>query len=171
VDLNNTVASSGRSSSRSSSSAATAATDASERAANTRRLGQQISETFASLGSSVQSMASSAVDMGSFGQGGGEAFVNYRTAIFNAYYQAWKTPEGITRAVAVADVRIVVARNGDILSSEFVSKSGDTSVDRSIQRALDQVERQKLPAFPPGATDTQRTFTIRFNLEAKQSAG
>jgi hypothetical protein len=40
-----------------------------------------------------------------------------------------------------------------------------------VQRALDQVERQRLPPFPPNAEDSQRTFTIRFDLEAKQSAG
>ena len=105
------------------------------------------------------------------GEGGGEAFVGYRTAIFNAYYQAWKPPEGTTRRSASADVRIVVARNGDLLSSEIVTKSGDSAVDQSVQRALDQVERQKLPPFPTGAEDTPRTFLIRFDLEAKQSAG
>jgi len=69
------------------------------------------------------------------------------------------------------DVKIVVARNGDVLSSDIVSKSGDPAVDQSVQRALDQVEREKLPPFPPKAEDTQRTFVIRFNFEAKQSAG
>jgi TonB family protein len=68
-------------------------------------------------------------------------------------------------------VEIVVARNGDIVSSKIVSRSGDSSVDQSVQRALDTVERQKLPPFPTGAADTQRTFLIRFNLEAKQSNG
>jgi hypothetical protein len=105
------------------------------------------------------------------GEGGGDAFVNYRTAVFNAYYQAWKTPETGAHRLAVADVKIVVARNGDVISSEFVSKSGDAAVDQPVQRALDQVERQKLPPFPPKSEDTERTFILRFNLEAKQSAG
>ena len=35
------------------------------------------------------------------GEGGGEAFVNYRTAVFNAYYQAWKTPEDTTQKLTV----------------------------------------------------------------------
>jgi len=139
--------------------------------ANTKRLEQEVAEAFAALGSSVQSRTSLVSVAALPGEGGGEAFVNYRTAVFNAYYQAWKTPEGTSRRLAVADVKIVVARDGAILSSEFVSKSGDPEVDQSIQRALDQVERQKLPPFPAGAVDAQRPFIIRFNLEAKQAAG
>jgi outer membrane biosynthesis protein TonB len=105
------------------------------------------------------------------GEGGGEAFVNYRTAIFNAYFHAWKTPETAAHNKAVANVKIVVARNGDVLSSDIVTKSGDADVDKSVQRALDQVEREKLPPFPSSSQDTVRTFILRFDLEAKQSAG
>lgn len=171
VDLTQ-VTSSTKSPSRSAAAAAAAA--AAAQTAINKQLAQEIAGTYAALGSSVQSKAAAVAVVplpGEGGSGGGEAFVNYRTAIFNAYYQAWKTPESTTRRTALADVRIVVARNGDIISSEFVSKSGDSSVDQSIQRALDLVERQKLPPFPAGAEDTPRTFIIRFNLEAKQSAG
>jgi outer membrane biosynthesis protein TonB len=153
-----------------SSDQARAAAQAAAQTANNKQMLQDIASAFAALASNVQSKAASNV-VAVPGEGGGEAFVSYRTAIFNAYYQAWKTPEGTTRSLAVADVRIVVSRNGDIISSEFVSKSGDPSVDQSVQRALDQVERQKLPPFPTGAEDTQRAFIIRFNLETKQSAG
>ena len=105
------------------------------------------------------------------GEGGGDAFVNYRDAVFSAYYHAWKTPEASAKNMAVADVKIVVSRNGDVLSSDFVTKSGDAAVDKSIQRALDQVEREKLPHFPSASSDDERTFFLRFDLQAKQSAG
>ena len=168
VDLSDGAPST-RTPSRNSEAAAQAR--AAEQAANNKQLQQEIAAAFAALDSSVRSKETPVSVVPLPGEGGGEAFVNYRTAVFNAYYQAWKTPEGTTRRLAVADVKIVVARNGDIISSEFVSKSGDPPVDQSVQRALDQVERQKLPPFPAGAEDTQRTFILRFNLEAKQSAG
>jgi outer membrane biosynthesis protein TonB len=136
-----------------------------------RKEAQEIARSFAALDSTLSSKDPRDKVVLLPGEGGGEAFVNYRTAIFNAYYQAWKNPEDTTHSLAVADVEIVVARNGDILSSKFLKKSGDPSVDQSVQRALDQVERQGLPPFPPSAEDSQRTFIIRFNLEAKQSAG
>jgi hypothetical protein len=132
---------------------------------------QEIKDAFASLGSSVRGRDTPVTVVPLPGDGGGDAFVNYRDAVFSAYYHAWKTPEASTRNTAVADVKIVVSRNGDVLSSDFVSKSGDPEVDKSVQRALDQVERQKLPRFPAESSDDERTFLLRFDLQAKQSAG
>ena len=102
------------------------------------------------------------------GDGGGEAFVNYGTAICNVYYNAWR-PEEPAHKLTPPAVKIVVSRNGHVTSAEFVAKSGDPLLDQSVQRALDAVK--ELPPFPPGSTDTERSFIIRFNPEAKQSAG
>jgi TonB family protein len=121
------------------------------------------------LASNVRATGAKSTVVALPGEGGGEAFVGYETAIFNAYYHAWKTPEETTDRLAVADAKIVVSRDGTIVSAEIVSKSGDAAVDRSVQRALDQVKT--LPPFPEKAKDTQRSFLIRFNLEAKQSSG
>jgi TonB family protein len=146
-----------------------AAQAASQAAARERA--QEVSDAFAALDSSVRARETPVGVASLPGEGGGDAFVNYTTAIFNAYYQAWKTPDTAAHRLAVVDVKIVVARNGEIISSEIISKSGDAAVDQSVQRALDQVARQKLPPFPPKATDTERAFLITFNLQAKQSAG
>jgi TonB family protein len=160
------ASSTGRSSSR---SAASAAPSASATQAEKNRRVQEIESALAALGASYDSKDSASKVVPLPGLDGGESFVNYRTAIFNAYYHAWNTPESSTHKNAVADVKIVVARDGSIVSSDFVSKSGDAAIDRSIQRALDAVK--SLPPFPAGATDAERTFIIRFNLEAKESAG
>jgi TonB family protein len=150
------------------SAESSAATQAAALAASKKKA-QEIAAVFAALDSKVSSKDPLDKVVALPGEDSGEAFVNYRTAVFNAYYQAWKTPEDTSRKMAVADVKIVVARSGEILSCEFVSKSGDAAIDLSVQRALDAVKQ--LPPFPPKATDTERSFIIRFNLEAKQSAG
>jgi len=160
---------SSRSSSRNTATASASASRAELAAANNQRIRQQIESAIASLTSSLDSKDSSSKVVPLPGLDGGEAFIGYRTAIFNAYYHAWNTPEATTHRTAVADVKIVVSRDGEIISSEFVSKSGDGAIDRSVQRALDAVKH--LPPFPTVATDTERTFIIRFNLEAKESAG
>jgi TonB family protein len=103
------------------------------------------------------------------GVGGGAAFVGYEVAIFNAYYRAWSTPDSVASRTANVDVKIVVARDGTVLSAEVVRKSGDRSLDNSVERALKEV--RSLPPFPPASTDQQRSFTIRFNLEAKEGSG
>jgi len=147
-----------------SSAAARAATQA----ANSKRIQQAIADAFGSLDSSVRGTASPVSVVPIPGEGGGEAFISYDTAVKSAYYNAWR-PEVTSHRLAVADVRIVVSRNGEITSSELVRKSGDPLLDRSVQRALDAVKQ--LPPFPPNATDTERSYLIRFDPETKQSAG
>ena len=141
---------------------------AAAQAANAKRIQQEVAAAFASLDSSVHSKDTSVAVATLPGEGGGEAFASYDTAVKSAYYNAWR-PELTARKTAVSDVKIVVSRNGSITSSEFVSKSGDPLLDRSVQRALDAVKQ--LPPFPPGATDLERTFIIRFNPETLPSAG
>lgn len=103
------------------------------------------------------------------GQGGGEAFAGYETVIYNAYYHAWIAPDSVADKLAATGVKIVVARDGTILSAEIVSPSGERPLDKSVERALRAV--MKLPPFPSGAHDEQRSFLIRFNLESKEGSG
>jgi TonB family protein len=149
-----------------------AAADAAARAAS-KKLAQQVAETFAGLDSSVHSTEPSSkvapLSPGTGGEGGGEAFVNYDTVIFNAYYRAWTTPDVTTHNLADTYAKIIVQRDGTVTFAEIVNKSGDTATDRSVQRALDSVRH--LPPFPPGAHDTEQSFIIRFNLKAKQEDG
>src|SRR5207244_1671728 len=101
--------------------------------------------------------------------GGGAAFADYRTIVYSAYYNAWIAPEELIDDEAVTEVRVVIARDGSIISADITGKSGKAVLDRSVERALRAV--RQLPAFPEAAKDSQRTFKIRFNLKAKQSSG
>jgi TonB family protein len=99
---------------------------------------------------------------------GGEAFINYADLIYTRYYQAWQTPDGRDIRNPVK-VEIVVAKDGRVISSIIVKPSGDAQLDRSVRQALDRVT--KLPAFPEGAKDLQRTFRINFELKSKRQFG
>jgi periplasmic protein TonB len=137
--------------------------------AEARRLRREIAESLNALAAGVQTSGAkeSVVEMP--GQGGGEAFAGYETVIYNAYYHAWTTPDSVANRLAAADVKIVVARDGTIVSAEIVSKSGEAAMDKSVERALRAVD--KLPPFPAAARDEQRIFLIRFNLEGKEASG
>ena len=119
-----------------------AAAQAAARAAS-KKLAQEVANAFAGLDSNLHSTEPAskvvALSTGTGGEGGGEAFVNYDTAIFNAYYRAWVTPDGTTHNLAVTDAKIVVQRDGTVTFAEIVNKSGDAAIDRSVQRALDAV--------------------------------
>jgi len=102
---------------------------------------------------------------------GGEAYANYSQAIKTIYTEAWLTPDDVTDDAATVRVEVTIARDGRIVSSSVLRRSGISSLDKSVQAALDRVERRRLPPFPEGASDTQRTFKINFNLKTKRSLG
>lgn len=132
----------------------------------------QIERALSQMASGVERSGAtgSLVDVRGIGaSGGGASFANYRQAIFTIYYNAWLTPDDASSRLASVDARIVVARDGTIISAEVLSRSGDAGVDHSVRRALDSVT--KLPPFPAEARDEQRTFVIRFNLQSKESSG
>jgi TonB family protein len=101
--------------------------------------------------------------------GGGEAFAGYRDVVRSIYYRAWVAPENGGDKSAAPEARIVVARDGTILSAEIVSASGDSILDKSVSRTLRIVT--KLPPFPADARDEQRTFRLQFSLDLKEASG
>jgi len=55
---------------------------------------------------------------------GGEVFAGYRDVVRSAYYRAWVAPENGGDKSAVPEARIVVARDGGIISAELVALPG-----------------------------------------------
>jgi colicin import membrane protein len=156
-------------SSSSSSSSSDEEREARAEAAARRDAARAISQTLGGLANNITKGAAKAAVFDLPGQGGSAAFVDYRTALFSAYYNAWNCPTDIDNDLASVEVKVVVARNGSVISAEITKKSSDSTLNRSVQRALDAVS--KLPPFPEGVNDDQRSFRLRFNLKAKQSLG
>ncbi len=137
--------------------------------AEARRL-KEIEHSLDNLATGVQSSgaARTVVDVPGVG-GGGEVFAGYRDVIRSIYYRAWVAPENGGDKSALPEARIVVARDGSIISAELVSPSGEASLDKSVVRTLRAVT--KLPPFPASAHDEQRTFRIQFSLDLKEASG
>ena len=100
---------------------------------------------------------------------GGPVYVNYMQYVISAFDRAWIDPTDVDDERATVKTEIVVSRSGEIVSAKITSKSGISSLDRSVLRAINGVG--KLPAFPEGARDSQRTFIINFNLKSKRAIG
>jgi TolA protein len=99
----------------------------------------------------------------------GPSFADYGTVVGNIFYRAWITPDNAVNRLAQTKARIVVSRDGRVVSAEIVGPCGEKDVDKSVERALRAVT--SLPPFPAGAHDDQRTFLINFDLKAKVDAG
>ena len=132
-----------------------------------RRL-KEIENALADLASGVRSSGSPNNIVDTEGIGGGEAFAGYRDVVYSAYYRAFRPDDAASRQ-SVAEAKVTIARDGSIIVAELVRPSDDKALDRSVERALREVT--KFPPFPPSTRDTQRTFVIRFNLEAKEMSG
>jgi TonB family protein len=88
------------------------------------------------------------------------ASANYESLIRKKYMDATIHP-GAIGGDPVVKVRLVIARNGTVLSARVTGKSGVASWDRSVQKVLDRVKFIK--PFPEAMKGSQQTFSLNFN--------
>ena len=148
--------------------AANASASAAAKARADARRDRAIKQALQSLESGLEVKASQRTVVDTKGDGG-ESFADYNTVVRSIYFRAWTTPDNVANKLAEAKVKLVVARDGSIISAEIVDHSGEAGVDKSVERVLRAVSR--LPAFPAESHDQQRTFFILFNVEAKEASG
>jgi colicin import membrane protein len=101
---------------------------------------------------------------------GGEAYADYSQFVAAVFDDAWIVSESLLDDNSVAVVIVVIARNGDVISKRITKPSRNPTLDKSVQRALDKVKTIGRP-FPEGAKESQREFTIEFNLRSKRAFG
>jgi TonB family protein len=135
--------------------------------AELRRIAEARQGQFSSAVNSLQSGLSSRTSVSVPGTGG-QTYASYTSFVDLIYRQAWapyKPRETGDRSLSVI-ARVVIAKSGEVVSSEIKRRSGNTALDRSVRSALDRVRTIGRP-FPDGATDSQREFEIEFNLETR----
>lgn len=142
---------------------AAAAADRARRAAEARR------SQFNNALSGLQNRFSSSTGISVPGPGG-ESYANYGLFVKSVYDWAWRAPEDVADGSATVRVRVTIARNGKVVRTEILSKSGVAALDRSVVEALGRVDTIGRP-FPEGAREEQRNFILRFNLNARRAAG
>lgn len=97
------------------------------------------------------------------------SYANYATAVRSIYDHAWTSPDGVANDVADVEVKVVVARDGNVVSARITTPSGDAAMDASVRQAIESVST--LPPFPDGASEDTKTFYISFNLKSKRLNG
>ena len=75
----------------------------------------------------------------------------------------------ITDGEATVVATVTVERNGSVTKSRVVTPSGNSALDKLVRRVLDEVT--SIRPFPEGAKDSERTFTIGFELKPKRAIG
>jgi TonB family protein len=99
----------------------------------------------------------------------GASAANYKQVVKSIYEQAWILPDDMVSDEANTKVRVTIASDGTVISARIITPSGDAKLDASVQQTLDRV--QFIAPFPPGTTDTERTYIINFNPQIKRMLG
>ena len=94
--------------------------------------------------------------------GSSQATADYGSHVYSVYKREWRQPEGIQSASKTV-VSVTISKSGRVISARITSKSGISQLDSSVERLIRQV--QKFSPFPPGMSESQKTYTIAFNTE------
>ncbi len=100
---------------------------------------------------------------------GGLAYANYGSLVRDAYDRAWQVGQDLTDDESTAVAHVTIRRDGTVEAAKIQRRSGNSLLDKSVQRALDSVRR--VAPFPEGARDAEGTFTIEFNLKTRKALG
>ncbi|PYI82517.1 MAG: hypothetical protein DME26_17410 [Verrucomicrobia bacterium] len=165
VDLTKVVPRPNRTTAKKNSEAeANARTAAADKAAKERALATLKSATERLRGGFA---SGTVVDVGG---PGGEAYADYKEFVRAIYDEAWMVSDQLTDENATAEVTVVIARTGEVISAQISRRSANPVLDKSVQRALDKVTSIG-HSFPEGAKESRRTFIIEFNLKTKRAFG
>lgn len=148
-----------------------AARERAQEEAQTRRLAEIRGQRVNRLVTGLQQNLSSSTSVTVPGTGGA-TYASYSSYVDLIYRTAWAPlkPRETTDANASVLVRVVIARDGTVISSEIRRRSGNAALDQSVRATLDRVRTIGRP-FPEGARDSQRDFDIEFNLQSTGAAG
>ncbi len=102
--------------------------------------------------------------------GGGETYAGYGLYVRMVYERAWRPPVGVPERSSVVTARIVIARDGSVVSAEIVERSKVPALDQSVTSVLGRVTTIGEP-FPEGSKDERKTFLIEFDWKARQGMG
>ena len=61
---------------------------------------------------------------------GGEAYAGYDAWVQAVYYEAWQVESDVADDDSVVRVKVTIARDGRVLDSRIVGRSGSAIVDR-----------------------------------------
>jgi outer membrane biosynthesis protein TonB len=111
--------------------------------------------------------SATAIDVDPGPGGGGPAYAGYASWVQSVYQSAWVAPDDTATDAPITKARVTIASDGHVLSSEIISRSGDSQMDSSVQRTLDRVTTVGRP-FPDGVKDKQRTYILKFDLKVKR---
>src|SRR5439155_510685 len=72
---------------------------------------------------------------------GGEAYANYTQVVKTYYDQAWIDPEEVSEDATTVKVKVVIARDGSVITDAILKRSRIPALDKSVENALNRVRQ------------------------------
>ncbi len=140
------------------------------RSSSPARWSQSVRHAMSSLSQGLSSSTRiEGVGAGSGDGTGGESYANYAQFVKTFYDRSWIRPLEIQDRSLTVQVRVVIARDGHVISSRIEKPSGHSVLDQSVARVLERVTF--VAPFPEGARESERTYRIHFVLNADALTG
>lgn len=92
------------------------------------------------------------------------SYADYALYVKMVYERAWKPPAMATEDLPPVRVQITIARDGTVISSKIIEKSGNVALDQSVDDVLRRIKSIGRP-FPEGTKEETRTFIINFKVK------
>jgi TonB family protein len=139
------------------------AADARRQTARAEAARSQYATKVGSVLGAIGAGISSGTSIEAFGPGG-EATADYAQFVEFFYRRAWSQPAEVDDDLATVKATVVIRRDGTVESFRITKRSGNATLDNSVQR-LENL--RSVAPFPEGARDERRTFVLNFNLKAE----
>ena len=94
----------------------------------------------------------------------GSMLGRYGLLVQSAYDRRWVQPSDLSDRNLSVRVKVVIGLDGSVDSASIVGASGVSSLDRSITQLIARVKQMPQPP-PSGASLSQRTFVLNFNIK------
>jgi len=120
------------------------------------------------LGTGAGGAAGSGSGTGAGRAGGGPSAADlgrYGRTIYERFYSVWEQPMSVVRSSQdfVTVLKIRIRKDGTIAGREIVTSSGNPTMDESVQRAAEKVQRIDAP--PSGIMTDPYEVRIAFKLD------
>ena len=146
------------------------AAEAAEKAAREeKKLRDQKLKAFQKAARSIKENSSKATVVDASPGTSSVSYATYASVVKSRYDGAWTPPDDMASDDVTTKVSVTISRDGTVVSSRIIGRSGEARVDASVQRALDRVDF--IAPFPEGAKEKERTFIINFNPQARRLNG
>ncbi len=97
----------------------------------------------------------------------GVSYNSYDAHIRSVYMNNWHPPTDMAATSSTVTVEVVILRDGTVKRSKIVKRSGVSKLDADITNLINNRVKTVGRPFPDGATESERTYMIDFNLDLK----